>query len=57
MLNVSSEHSFNVKVSKVSSYLTHFLNHVSISYKKTDREYYEYYEWTNRYYEWTDEYY
>ena len=28
-----------------------------ISYKKTGRLYYEYYEWTDRYYEWTDEYY
>ena len=28
-----------------------------ISYKKTDREYYEYYEWTDEYYEWTNEYY
>ena len=29
--------------------------YIQISYKKTDRQYYEYYEWTNRYYEWTDE--
>ena len=28
-----------------------------ISYKKTDRQYYKYYQWTDRYYEWTDEYY
>ena len=28
-----------------------------ISYKKTDRQYYEYYEWTDEYYEWTGEYY
>ena len=28
-----------------------------ISDKKTDRQYYEHYEWTDRYYEWTDEYY
>ena len=28
-----------------------------VSDKKTDRQYYEYYEWTDRYYEWTDEYY
>ena len=28
-----------------------------ISYKKTDRSYYGYCEWTDRYYEWTDEYY
>ena len=28
-----------------------------ISYKMTDRQYYEYYEWTDRYYEWTDGYY
>ena len=28
-----------------------------INYKKTDRLYYEYHEWTDRYYEWTDEYY
>ena len=26
-----------------------------ISDKKIDRQYYEYYEWTDRYYEWTDE--
>ena len=29
----------------------------SISDKKTKRQYYEYYEWTDRYYEWTDKYY
>ena len=28
-----------------------------ISDKRSDRYYYEYYEWTDRYYEWTDEYY
>ena len=32
-----------------------------ISYKKTDRQYYEwtdrYYKWTDEYYEWTNEYY
>ena len=28
-----------------------------ISDKKTDRLYYDYYEWEDRYYEWTDEYY
>ena len=28
-----------------------------ISYKKTDRQYYGYQEWTRRYNEWTDEYY
>ena len=28
-----------------------------ISYKKTNRSYYGYYEWTNRYYQQTDEYY
>ena len=28
-----------------------------ISYKITDRQYYEYCEWTDRYYEWTDGYY
>ena len=28
-----------------------------ISYKKTNRWYYGYYEWTDRYYEWTDGYY
>ena len=28
-----------------------------ISAKKTNRQYYEYYQWTDRYYEWTDEYY
>ena len=30
---------------------------LQISYKKTDRQDYGYYEWTDRYYEWTDEYY
>ena len=28
-----------------------------ISYKRTDRKYYEYYGWTGRYIEWTGEYY
>ena len=30
---------------------------MSIIYKKTNRQYYGYYEWTHRYYEWTNEYY
>ena len=29
----------------------------TISYKNTDKLYYEYYEWTDRYYDWTNEYY
>ena len=27
------------------------------NYKKTDRQYYQCYEWTDEYYEWTDRYY
>ena len=27
------------------------------SYKKTNRQYHEYYEWTDEYYEWAGEYY
>ena len=33
------------------------LEKIQISYKKTDRKYYGYYEWTDKYCEWIDEYY
>ena len=33
------------------------LSKKTISYKNTDKLYYEYYEWTDRYYDWTNEYY
>ena len=38
-------------------HLHSFSYSLRISDKKTDRQYYKYYEWTDRYCEWKDEYY